>query len=125
MKTIFDHLKNILEDKKSEEFVSSDFSPFIIQRWLSMISPEFCYFINEKVNSINLPDNESWYRYYLLIIPKIGYRNIKYLKKNKATTKELSDVSKKLEISKRELKEYLEIDKDFIKKNNSIEIFKK
>lgn len=91
-----------------------------------MISPEFCYFVNEKINSVKLPDNVSWYRYMILIIPKVGYKNIKYLKKRKlAKPSELEEYAKKLQISKRELKEYLIIDSNFLKKNKNIEVFKK
>lgn len=127
MKTIFDYIGNITNSKKLEELdASSSFSAFMLQRWLSMISPEICYFLNEKLNGLRITDKQVMYDYMVLVFPKIGNKKIKYLKKS--STVDDSDIeaaAKRLQISKREFLEYKKIYPEFEYKTKSIDVFKK
>lgn len=127
MKTIFDYIKNITNDKKLEELdASSNFSSFMTQRWLSMISPEICYFLNEKFNNLYIPDRQVMYDYLVSVFPKIGIKKIKYLKKsNVKSDLDIDQLAKRLQISKREILEYIDVCPEFKIKDKSIDVFKK
>lgn len=127
MKTIFDYIGNITNGKKLEELdASSSFSPFMLQRWLSMISPEICYFLNEKLNGLHITDKQVIYDYMVLMFPKIGNKKIKYLKKSSAVDdSDIEESAKRLQISKREFLEYKKIYPEFEYKTKSIDVFKK
>lgn len=122
MSTIFDFLNDILFSKKKEAFKSVDdnkaFSPYLINRWISMYSPEMALVINDLGKYISLFDNKiDLYNFFVAVIPKKSRKNISYIKKIKDNVKAKKDepdivtlLSKKHEISKREIKEYLSIE---------------
>jgi len=122
LSTIFDFLNDILFSKKKEAFKSVDdnkaFSPYLINRWISMYSPEMALVINDLGKYISLFDNKiDLYNFFVAVIPKKSRKNISYIKKIKDNVKAKKDepdivtlLSKKHEISKREIKEYLSIE---------------
>ena len=111
--TIIDWINQILVDKKSwDSFDESDlktFSPFIINRWLSM-DEEFIevvnYFQKYSIGTLKPREVYKWYSYFL---PK-GKRFNRYIKgkKDKKYDPELINLlCKYFECSKIEVKENL------------------
>ena len=120
--TIIDWMNQLLVHKKNwDEFTESDqkkFSPFIINRWLSM-DKEFLEVVNAfQKYAIGTLEPREVYKWYCDVLPK-GKRFNKYIKgkKDKKYNKELIDIlSKHFECSKLQIKDYLElIDKEEIK----------
>ena len=112
--TIFDWVNNILVHKKHWDDFTKDeqkkFSPFIINRWLSM-DKEFIEIVNYfQKYAIGTLESRDVYKWYCDILPK-GKRFNKYIKgkKQKKYDKELLDILiKYFECSKLQSKEYLE-----------------
>lgn len=130
MKTIFDHIDNVVTNKRDYTLSTGEsFPPYLIQRWVSMISPTICNFINETSNSqyMALSDDEQYFHDYMVaVIPKIRKSRIKYIKKPKSESDEdLKREATYLKMSVSELKEILEFDPDFISRDNDLEIRKK
>ena len=129
MKNTFDIIDNII-NKKEQYSISpdDDFVPYMIQRWISMISPEMAYVINETSNThfAAMQDKQMWNDYFLTTIPKIGRKKIKYLKKDKPKhSQDIKDLAQMMEISCRELCELLELTNEKIKKEKTVEVFRK
>ena len=125
--TIFDWINQILVKKKHWNDFTVDeqkkFSPFIINRWLSM-EPEFIEIVNyfQKL-AIGVLEPREVYKWYCEILPK-GKRFNKYIKgkKDKKYNTELIDIMvTHFECSKSQVKDYLEL----IHKNELIEILEK
>ena len=122
--TIFDWIGQILVDKKPwDSFSETDqkaFSPFIINRWLSM-DEEFIEVVNYfQKYAIGTLEPREVYKWYCDVLPK-GKRFNKYIKgkRDKKYDKELIDImSNHFECSKLQTKEYLSL----IKKNELSEI---
>ena len=125
--TIFDWVNNILVHKKHWDDFTQDeqkkFSPFIINRWLSMES-EFIEIVNYfQKFAIGTLEPREVYKWYCEILPK-GKRFNKYIKgkKDKKYNTELLDIMvTHFECSKSQVKDYLEL----IHKNELIEILEK
>ena len=125
--TIFDWVNNILIHKKHWDDFTEDeqkkFSPFIINRWLSM-DIEFIEIVNFfQKYSIGTLEPREVYKWYCDILPK-GKRFNKYIKgkKSKKYNTELVDmISNYFECSKLQTRDYLEL----IHKNELIEILEK
>ena len=120
--TIIDWMNQLLIHKKSwdsfEESEQKKFSPFIINRWLSMDN-EFIEIVNYfQEYAIGTLEPREVYKWYCDVLPK-GKRFNKYIKgkKNKKYDKELVDIIVKyFECSKLQGKEYIElIDKKELK----------
>ena len=113
--TIFDWINQMLVTKKHwDEFTEDEqkkFSPFIINRWLSM-DKEFIEFVNVfQKYAIGTLEPREVYKWYCDILPK-GKRFNKYIKgkKDKTYDKELIDImSNHFECSKLEAKENLSL----------------
>ena len=113
--TIFDWINQMLVNKKHwDEFTEDEqkkFSPFIINRWLSMDN-EFIEIVNYfQKYSIGILKSREVYKWYCDILPK-GKRFNKYIKskKHKKYDKKLiSIVSKYFEISKKETETYIDL----------------
>jgi hypothetical protein len=113
--TIFNWIDQILVQKKSwESFDESEqktFSPFIVNRWLSM-DTDFIEIVNFfQKYSIGLLKPKEVYKWYCDVMPK-GKRFNKYIKGKKQMkyNKELINiVCKHLETSKRECIDYIEL----------------
>ena len=113
--TIFDWINQILVQKKHwNDFTEDDqkkFSPFIINRWLSM-EPEFIEIVNyfQKL-AIGTLEPREVYKWYCEILPK-GKRFNKYIKgkKDKKYDPELlSLLTHHFECSKVEVKQHLKL----------------
>ena len=120
--TIFDWINQILVNKKSwDSFTEVDqktFSPFIINRWLSM-DEEFIEVVNYfQKYAIGTLEPREVYKWYSDFLPK-GKRFNKYIKgkKYKKYDKEILNIlCIHFECSKLHIKEYLElIDKEELK----------
>ena len=125
--TIFDWINQILVKKTHwNEFTEDEqkkFSPFIINRWLSM-DAEFLEIVNAfQKYSIGTLEPREVYKWYCDILPK-GKRFNKYIKgkREKKYDKELVEIiSTHFECSKLQTKDYLEL----IDKEELIEILEK
>ena len=120
--TIIDWMNQLLVHKKNwDEFSEPDqkkFSPFIINRWLSM-DKDFVEIVNIfQKYSIGTLEPREVYKWYCDVLPK-GKRFNKYIKgkKNKKYDDELiSILLNHFECSKLQVQGYLElIDKDELK----------
>ena len=120
--TIFDWVNNILVHKKHwDEFTEDEqkkFSPFIINRWLSM-DKDFIEFVNIfQKYAIGTLEPREVYKWYCDVLPR-GKRFNKYIKGkgNKKYDKEMINViSNHFEVSKQESKDYIDLlDKQEIK----------
>ena len=125
--TIFDWINQILVKKTHwNEFTEDEqkkFSPFIINRWLSM-DKDFLEIVNFfQKYSIGTLEPREVYKSYCDMLPK-GKRFNKYIKgkKDKKYNTELIDIMViNFECSKSQVKDYLEL----IHKDELIEILEK
>ena len=125
--TIIDWMNQLLVHKKNWNDFSEDeqkkFSPFIINRWLSM-DKEFIEIVNYfQKYSIGTLESREVYKWYCEVLPKCKRFN-KYIKgkKSKKYNKDLVDILVKyFECSKLHVEEYL----DFLSKNDLQFILKK
>ena len=125
--TIFDWINQILVNKthwnKFTEDEQKKFSPFIINRWLSM-DKDFLEIVNFfQKYSIGTLEPREVYKWYCDMLPK-GKRFNKYIKgkKDKKYNTELLNIMvMHFECSKSQVKDYL----DLIAKNELIEILEK
>ena len=125
--TIFDWINQILVKKTHWNDFTEDeqkkFSPFIINRWLSM-DKDFLEIVNYfQKYSIGTLEPREVYKWYCDMLPK-GKRFNKYIKgkKDKKYNTELIDIMvTHFECSKLQVKDYL----DLIAKNELIEILEK
>ena len=120
--TIFDWINEILVNKKPwDSFGESDqkaFSPFIINRWLSM-DEEFVEVVNYfQKYAIGTLEPREVYRWYSDFLPR-GKRYSKYIKSEKKKKYDpilVGIVCKHFECSKQQVDEYLElIDREELK----------
>ena len=125
--TIFNWINEILVSKKHWDDFTEDeqkkFSPFIINRWLSM-DKDFLEIVNFfQKYSIGTLEPREVYKWYCDMLPK-GKRFNKYIKgkKDKKYNTELIDIMvQHFECSKSQVKDYL----DLIAKDELIEILEK
>ena len=120
--TIIDWINQLLVNKKHwDEFTEDEqkkFSPFIINRWLSM-DKDFLEIVNYfQKYSIGTLESREVYKWYCDVLPR-GKRFNKYIKpkKHKKYDKKIIDIiSNYFEVSKRDTKIYMELlDKKEIK----------
>ena len=125
--TIFNWINEILVSKKHWNDFTEDeqkkFSPFIINRWLSM-DKDFLEIVNYfQKYSIGTLEPREVYKWYCDMLPK-GKRFNKYIKgkKDKKYNTELIDIMvQHFECSKSQVKDYL----DLIAKDELMEILEK
>ena len=125
--TIIDWMNQLLVHKKHWDDFTEDeqkkFSPFIINRWLSM-DKDFLEIVNFfQKYSIGTLEPREVYKWYCDMLPR-GKRFNKYIKgkKDKKYNTELIDIMvTHFECSKSQVKDYL----DLIAKNELIEILEK
>ena len=129
-KTIFDHLSGITDKKVSWDKLSEvdrkSFSPYMINRWLSM-NPNYVDLVNElQQYTIGQLDARETYNLYYELLPKQKSFS-KYVKGKKADkyNSELIDLlSNHFLISRKEVVDYLDITLES-SKNTVKEIIKK
>jgi len=84
---IFDFLNNILFFKKENVNLNCEdykkYNSYLINRWISMHSPENAMIINETLNRNNFlcKDSDYHYKFLLNTLPKSKYKKIEYIKK--------------------------------------------
>ena len=125
--TIIDWMNQLLIHKKHWNDFTEDeqkkFSPFIINRWLSMDS-EFLELVNYfQKYSIGTLEPREVYKWYCYVLPK-GKRFNKYVKGkkyNKYDIELINIIITHFECSKLQAQDYLEL----IHKNELIEILEK
>lgn len=117
--TIFDCLNDILFTKKNKLLKNVDeeteFNQYMINRWISMYSPNMATIINNTTNWLYsvFETKQQYYKFISRVIPKASFKRIHYIKKKKPedTPKEIENIeliAKRLELSKREIKSYYE-----------------
>ena len=132
LKNTFDYINSILYKKELRllEGINFDqeFQPYLIQRWLSMYSPEICNILNETSNKQYgiFENKEMWFDYFDTIIPKMKYSRLEYIKKvnkkakrNKEDDKIIEFLAKNSELSQREIKQMVDefnLDVSIVKK---------
>jgi len=117
--TIFDIIGSILFTKKKDCLKSIDeestFSPYLVNRWISMYSPDLALLSNDINKYLGIFDNkQDLFSLFVAAFPTVRSKRIQYFKKVKTEEeqdKNLDLISKNLELSKREVIEYL----DFLK----------
>jgi hypothetical protein len=115
--TIFDVIKDILFTKKQSCFTAVDeeneFVPFLVNRWLSMYSPDVALTSNIINKYIGTFENKrDLYSLFMAIFPKVPSKKINYFKKNKESkdnkeTEVITLIAKNKELSQREIVDYI------------------
>ena len=107
--------KTIAEDLGSEGL--QQFTPYMINRWLSFYGATQAVFVNETLNRFTslLDDKSEMYKLYYNLIPTCRYKKIEYVKKKKEKEeKENADIpiiARNQMISQREVNLYLDFQK--------------
>lgn len=102
MDNTFQMINEVLFYKKEQTPNEDDlklFAPFLINRYVSMYSPEMCEYINfmlNENNKINLTPMEL-YKLFHTIIPKLRYKKIAYIKKSAKNTDTLTKKEQELQ----------------------------
>ena len=113
---IFDLIASILFNKRKNCLNSLDeestFSPYLINRWASMYSPQLAKEANTLNKYIGIFDSKlDLYNLFVAYYTKVSPKKIQYFKKTKKTTEEedqsIALYAKRFELSKREINEYL------------------
>jgi len=120
--TIYDVLRDIFQNKTASLVNDNEFnniyaSNYLMQRWISMDSPENASVVNEVTNKYwkGLEDDkELWYKLFIALTNKKRFTKIAYIKKQKKVVNEkhnilVSKLSERNEISKREVSENLKL----------------
>lgn len=117
--TIFDLFKELFFKSSSTDCRTSEglqlFSPYMINRWLSFYGKAQALFVNETLNKYSgvLEDKLHTYNMYFNLIPKMGFKRISYIKKQKVEeskeVEHLNLLASNLNISTREIKQYMDL----------------
>jgi len=121
---LFYSKKDVAGDLDTEG--EQSFAPFLINRWLAFYSKEMSIFTNETLNKYCgiFEEKQKMYEMYFYLIPRLRFKKITYIKKTKKekeTDKEkeeddkLTMFAKNNHLSKRELKQYIELEKQLNK----------
>jgi hypothetical protein len=114
----FDILRTLLFAKKAAEDLCSEglqqFSPFMVNRWVSFYDKSKSIFINETFNKFAslFEDKNEMYKLYFNLIPQSKFKKINYIKKKKESQEEdirVSVIAKNNMLSKREVLQYIDL----------------
>lgn len=114
--TIFDVISDILVTKKKNLITSVDeeaeFVPYLVNRWISMYSPQVALKCNILNKYLAIFDNKKdLYSLFCAVIPKLPLKKITYFKKKKQEESNedeiIAQLAKFKELSKREVRDYL------------------
>tara|TARA_Y100000310_G_C20215960_1_gene593540 strand:- start:42 stop:422 length:381 start_codon:yes stop_codon:yes gene_type:complete len=116
--TIFSYINDILYTKKGDLLDNIDnesqYNSYMINRWISMYSPQVAQLVNLTSNRLysSFKSKEDNYKFLINIIPKSKFRRINYIKKaskDKHTDDEAVEMlAKNVELSKREIRYYID-----------------
>jgi hypothetical protein len=125
--TIFEIINTLLfKNKKAREELDLDstnnFQPFMVNRWFSFYNKEQAVFVNEVLNKYSsiFTDKVDCFQFFNNITPRQKYKHIQYTKKKKKELTEqeedqLLKSASSANISKREIKEYIDLYEQFCK----------
>jgi hypothetical protein len=119
--TLFDVLSDVMFFKRGDQLQTieseSDVNPYMLNRWMSMHSPNTALLVNEYNNRLwsVFQNKRDWYRFCLSVVPRNRFTKIEYIKKGakeKSATKADDEkvyqmLAKNLELSVREVKSYV------------------
>jgi hypothetical protein len=113
--SIFDFIEGVTSKKKSwnkwNETDQKSFSPFIVNRWLSM-RQDLVEFINElQTYTIGVLRPQETYQLYYELLPnnKVFAKYVKGKKEDKFSDKLISQVAEHYQVSRLEATEYVEL----------------
>ena len=92
----------------------SAFNMYMINRWVSMYSPNMAVVVNNTTNRLHsvFETKQDYYKFISNVFPKVRRKHIAYIKKTKKDTDTENDnlkiIAKRLELSEREIKSYYE-----------------
>jgi translation initiation factor 2 alpha subunit (eIF-2alpha) len=116
--TIFNFIDSVLFNKKKLNTINegeTEFNIYMVNRWCSMYSPDIAQIINQTSNQYKevFTLKQDQYNFLFNILPKRKKKKIDYIKKQKAENEKQDDLipalSKKMELSQREIKEYIDL----------------
>jgi hypothetical protein len=114
---LFDTLNDIIYYKTEKQLDipenEQEYSAYMINRWLSMHSGNYSVIVNETVNKYygNFTTKKDHYKFLCKVLPKDKIKRVEYLKKDKATKVDKTPIkflAKNLELSEREVTQYIE-----------------
>jgi len=114
----FDILRTLLFAKKTAEDLCSEglqqFTPYMVNRWISFYDNSKTIFINETFNKFAslFEDKNEMYKLYFNLIPQSKFKKINYIKKKKETQDEnpsVAVIAKNNMLSKREILQYIDL----------------
>lgn len=115
--TIFDYISSILFTKNKTAAATIDteneFSPYLVNRWISMYSPA-CAKLSNVVNQyIGSLSKSEIYSLCICVFGRVPSKRINYFKRQKEEAESDEDIIKKIavarELSAREIKEYFKL----------------
>ena len=129
MVNIFNFINDILFKKKGDLLDNidseSEYNPYMINRWVSMYSPQMAVLVNSTTNKYYsvFDTKRDNYKFLVSFLPKSTPYRISYIKKatkdKDGTVNVISTLAKHLELSEREISYY-------VRSNNiDLERFKK
>jgi hypothetical protein len=122
--TIFNYIDSVLFTKQKLNKLNEDetqFNLYMLNRWCSMYSPDMAHIINETTNKQKelFVLKQDQYNYIFNILPKVRKKRINYIKKIKIEEEQKDEhipiIAKNLEISQREVNEYIDLYKELFK----------
>ena len=114
--TIFDIIGDLLFTKKGNCLNTvdqeSEFQPYIVNRWLSMYSSDTAKHSNILNKYLGIFESKKdLYNLFKAVFPKVPYKKINYIKKVKEAKTEQDEnivlIAKNLELSEREITQYI------------------
>ena len=115
MKTVnsfFDFVNNIAFDREQLDINITDsqlYSAYITNRYITFLNTESALLINNTINKYGqVFNNETHYNFLFNLIPKVKRKFIRYVKKKKVDKKDFELLSKRYELSQREIQLYSE-----------------
>lgn len=114
--TIFDFISDIISFKTKNCLKTvdneSEFTPYLVNRWLSMYSPSVAKVSNTLNKYLGTFESKTeLYSLFVALFPKLPNKKINYFKRKKDETKEKNQsvplLAKTYELSQREITDYL------------------
>ena len=118
---IFDQLNDLVFTKQRKSMTNidheNDYSSYMINRWISMYSPDMANIINNTANWMYtiFETKTDHYNFLHAIIPRSARKRINYIKKKKPDKEEEEEdhnielLARNLEISQREVRIMLDV----------------
>ena len=110
--SFFDFVNNIAFDREQLDINITDsqlYSAYITNRYMTFLNKESALLINNTINRYGqVFNNETHYNFLFNLIPKVKRKFIRYVKKKKVDKKDFELLSKRHELSHREIQLYSE-----------------